>query len=100
MATGCIVHTTKKIVIFGKSNHGLFYHDTTNKDFTMATTTTHYALVETIRENRRGFTPRQFKRVQQAHESLAMVGHPSHKDFTGMLDSKMALTAPLLPLIL
>ena len=40
MNTGFIVHTTKKMIIFGKSNHGLFYHDTTNKDFTMATTAT------------------------------------------------------------
>ena len=64
MATGFIVHTENRTIIFGKSNHGLFYHDTTNKDFTMATTATHYALVETVRENKRGFTPRQFKRVQ------------------------------------
>ena len=89
MATGFIVHTTKKVIIFGKSNHGLFYHDTTNKDLTMATTDTHYTLVETVRENKRGFTPRQFKRAQQAHETLVMVGHSSNKDFTGMSDSKM-----------
>ena len=95
MATGFIVHTANRIIVFGKSNHGLFYHDTTNKDFTMATTATHYALVETVRENKRGFTPRQFKRAQQARETLAMVGHPSHKDFTGMLDSKMVTNCPV-----
>ena len=84
MATGFIVHTTKKIIIFGKSNHGLIYHDTTNKDLTMATTDTHYTLVETVRENKRGFTPHQFKRAQQARETLVMVGYPSNKDFTDM----------------
>ena len=76
MDTGCIVHTANRIIIFDKSNHVLFYHDTTNKDFTMTTTATHYALVETVRENKRGFTPRQFKRAQHARETLAMVGHP------------------------
>ena len=61
MAIGYIVHTTKQIIIFGKSNHGLFYHDTTNKDCTMAITSTHYTLVKTVRENERGITPCQFK---------------------------------------
>ena len=95
MATCFIVHTAIRIIIFGKSNYGLFYHDTTNKDFTIDTTATHYALVETVRENKRGFTPRQFKRAQQAREVLAIVGHPSHKDFTGMSDSKMVTNCPV-----
>jgi hypothetical protein len=71
-----IVSKPDKDVIFAASSSGLYYHDTTNRAV---------MLVTTVKENKEGFTDREFTRAKAAHRALGLVGYPSPRDFKNMV---------------
>jgi hypothetical protein len=77
-----------KDVIFAASSSGLYYHDTTNWDV---------MLVTTVKENKEGFTDREFNRAKAAHRALGLVGYPSPRDFKNMVRSNMIKNCTVTP---
>jgi hypothetical protein len=54
--------------------------------------------VNTIKENREGFTNREFEKANEAIHSLALVGYPSPKDFMNMVRSNMITNCLVSPI--
>jgi hypothetical protein len=52
-------------MIFQHSRSGLYYHDTKDRAVVM---------VNTVKENREGYTHREFERAKVARRALSMVG--------------------------
>jgi hypothetical protein len=75
-----VVSKPDKDVIFAGSPSGLYYHDTTNRAV---------VLVNTVTQNREGFTDREFNRAKSARRALGLVGYPSPRDFKNMVKSNM-----------
>jgi hypothetical protein len=75
-----------KDVIFEQSPLGLYFHDMKNRAIVM---TTNGCVIETVKENREGYTQREYERAEQARRALGMVGYPSPKDFQNMVCSNM-----------
>jgi hypothetical protein len=76
----------EKDVIFKESPTGLYYHDTEDRAFTMVTI---------VKENREGFTNREFERSGQARRALALLGYLAPKDFNNMVSSNMVNNCPV-----
>jgi hypothetical protein len=83
-----IVSKPDKDVIFAASSSGLYYHDTTNRAV---------ILVTTVKENKEGFTDREFTRAKSARRSLGLVGYPSPRDFKNMVRSNMIKNCTVTP---
>jgi hypothetical protein len=88
-----MVQPTKE-VIFEHSPLGLYYHATNNCDIIM---TTKYGGIETVKENRGGYTQHEYEGVKQVRRALGMVGYPSPKDFGNMVHSNMIHNCPVAP---
>jgi hypothetical protein len=54
-------------------------------------------MINTINENREGFTDRECDRAKQACRTLGMDGYPSPKDFKDMVCSNMMKNFPMMP---
>jgi hypothetical protein len=80
-----VIKPTKE-VIFHQSQSGLYYHDTENRAVVM---------VNTVAENREGYTHREYDDAKQACRALEMVGYPSNKDFNNMVRSNMIKICPV-----
>jgi hypothetical protein len=55
-------------------------------------------MVNTIKENREGFTNREFEKAKEARRALDLVGYPSPKDFMNMVRSNMIKNCPVSPI--
>jgi hypothetical protein len=75
-----IVSKLDKEVIFSASHSGLYYHDTTNRVV---------VLVNTVKQNKEGFTELEYNRAKSARRALGLVGYPSPRDFKNMVRSSM-----------
>jgi hypothetical protein len=75
-----IVSKIDKDVIFSASHSGLYYHDTTNREV---------VLVNTVKQNKEGFTEREYNRAKSARRALRLVGYPSPRAFKNMVRSDM-----------
>jgi hypothetical protein len=75
-------------VVFEQSSAGLYYHDIGSRVFVM---------VNTIKENREGFTRRELDRAKEARCALALVGYPPPKDVMNMVRSDMIKNCPISP---
>ncbi len=53
------------------------------------------SLVQTVRGNKEGYTKREFEEARRAREAQAMVGHPTDRDFLGMVRANMILNCPI-----
>jgi hypothetical protein len=84
-----IVKKPDKNIIFAGSPSGLYYHDTTNRAV---------MLVNTVKQNREGFTDREFDRAKSAHRALGLVGYPSPRDFKNMVRSNMIKNCNVTPI--
>jgi hypothetical protein len=78
-----------KNVVFKQSPDVMYYHDTGNCAF---------AMVNTIKDNREGFTNRELEKVNEARRALALVGYPSPKDFMHMVRCNMIKNFPVSPI--
>jgi hypothetical protein len=74
-------------VVFKQSPAGLYYHATGNRAFVM---------VNTIKENREGFTRRKVDKAKEARRAL--VSYPSPKDFMNIVRSNMIKNCPICPI--
>jgi hypothetical protein len=83
-----VVVQPKKQVVFQQSGSGLYYHETTNRAVVM---------VNTVENNREGYTDRAYGAAKQARRALGMVGYPSEKDFKHMVSSNMIRNCPATP---
>jgi hypothetical protein len=54
-------------------------------------------MVNTVAENREGFTQREYDDAKAARRGLVMVGYPSPKDFKNMVRSNMIKNCPNTP---
>jgi hypothetical protein len=84
----CVVVQPKKQVVFQQSGSGLYYHNNTNRVVVM---------VNTVEDNREGYTDRAYSTAKQARRALGMVGYPSEKDFKHMVSSNMIRNYPVTP---
>jgi hypothetical protein len=75
-----IVSKPDKEVIFSASRSGLYYHNTTNRTV---------VLVNTVKQNKEGFTEREYNGEKSARRALGLVGYPSPRDFKNMVRSNM-----------
>jgi hypothetical protein len=75
-----IVSKPDKDVIFSASWSGLYYHDTTNRAV---------VLVKTVKQNKEGFTEREYNRVKSARRALGLIEYHSPRDFKNMVRSNM-----------
>jgi hypothetical protein len=83
----------EKYVLFKESKSGLYYHDTTNRAFIMLNADK--MAVDTVRNNREGFTDRAYERAKGERKALGLVGYPSPKDFKHMVSSNMIKNRPV-----
>ena len=85
------VHTNQGIVEIIPHKSGLHYLDLPdNKEAGVA-------LVITIRENFEGFMKKQVEGAIKAHHLQTMLGHPSKKDFEGMVHGTLIVNYPMTP---
>jgi hypothetical protein len=82
-----------KHVVFKESESGIYYHDTTNRSFIVLSDDK--MTVDKVRNNREGFTDRDYERAKWARKALGLVGYPSPKDFKHMLSSNMIKNCPV-----
>jgi hypothetical protein len=54
-------------------------------------------MVNTVAENREGFTQREYDDAKAARRGLVMVGYSSPKDFKNMFRSNMIKNCPITP---
>jgi hypothetical protein len=83
-----VVVQPHKQIVFQQNDPGLYYHGTTNRAMVM---------VNTVGNNREGFTNGAYNRAKQARRALEMVGYPSEKDFRNMVSSNMITNCPVTP---
>ena len=57
------------------------------------------SFIQTVRGNKEGFTKREVKEAQKAQDVQAMVGHPTDREFLGMVRSGMISNCPVTPLL-
>ena len=53
------------------------------------------SFVQTVRGNIEGFTKRDVKEAQKAYEAQMMLGHPTNRDFLGMVHGGMISNCPV-----
>jgi hypothetical protein len=83
-----VVFQTHKQIVFKQNDSGIYYHDTTDRSVVM---------VNTVGDNRQGYTNRDYNRAKQARRALGMVGYPSKRDFRNMVSSNMITNCPVTP---
>ena len=71
--------------MFQRSSNGLYYHDVTDRSF---------MLVNTVEENKEGFTNREVGDAKQARRTLGLIGYPPDWDYKDMVRSKMNMNCP------
>ena len=84
------VHTTGGVVEFKPSPRGLHYLDRADEDSKIE-----YMLVNTVRENFEGFTKHEIEKATEARRLQGMIGHPTEREFTGMVREKLITNCPV-----
>ena len=85
---GCFVVTnqqTGKVTKFNQMASGLYAHDVTHDP----SGEQGFAFVETVKENRKLFTTREFLKAKQARELYRMIGTPSPADFSAAIKNNL-----------
>ena len=70
------VHKPDAQLHFVMHQNGLHYHETKNREVT---------LIQTIQENKEGYSKKQIKDAQEARDLYAKVGYPSPRDFQKLI---------------
>jgi hypothetical protein len=76
-----IVAKPDKDVVFKQSPAGLYYHDTSNRNT--------FIMVNTIKENREGFTTHELEKVKEVRRARALGGYSPPKDVMNMVISNI-----------
>jgi hypothetical protein len=84
------VHTPGGVVEFKSSPRGLHYLNLADEDSKIE-----YMLVNTVRENFEGFTKHEIEKATEAGRLQGMIGHPTEREFTGMVREKLITNCPV-----
>ena len=80
------VHTPDAQLHFVMHQDGLHSHDTKNREVT---------LIQTVQENKEGYSKRQIKDAQGERDLYAKVCYPSPRDFHKLIAENMILNYPV-----
>ena len=75
-------------VRFQLSPNGLYYFDAEDRENSML-------LLNTVSENREGFTLREYEGPREAQRAMHLLGFPSERDFENMVRSNMIVNCPV-----
>ena len=92
-----LVHTTNGIVRFKANGKGLYIYEPTNRYLSEVKEkkkgeTSH---LQTVRENQKGFTQREYDRALQARKLMHIVGAPTFENFKSMLQQNIIINCPI-----
>ena len=92
-----LVHTTNGIVRFKANGKGLYIYEPTDRYLSEVKEkkkgeTSH---LQTVRENRKGFTQREYDRALQARKLMHIVGAPTVDNFKSMLRQNIIVNCPI-----
>ncbi len=96
------VHTSGGLVKFKPTSHGLHaldLHDNPNVAHLLVHSTypdKDHLHVTTVRENYKGFTPKQIKRAHEARHLMLMTGVPSERAFLSMVHLNQLRDCPIM----
>ena len=85
-----VIHTDYGNIVVKKNEKGMPYINLTGVDGEVA-----LDFVQTVRGNMEGFTRREVKEARTAREAQGMVGHPSDRDFLGMVRANYIMNCPV-----
>ena len=75
-------------VIFKLSPNGLYYFDAGGRDNSVL-------MLNTVSENREGFTRREYEGGREAQRAIHLMGFPSEQDFENIVRLNMIVNCPL-----
>jgi hypothetical protein len=84
------VHTDGKIMEFKPSSRGLHYHDLSDPSSNVE-----LMLVNTVRENFKGYTRQDVERAREARCIQRMIANPTKREFAGMVHEKLLTNRPI-----
>jgi len=84
------VHTNQGIVEFKPSARGLHYHDVTD-----ASSNIELMLVNTVRENFKGYSCHEVEKAKEAQCIQCMIVSPTEREFTGMVCKQLLTNCPV-----
>jgi hypothetical protein len=85
-----VVHTDHGNIVVKKNEKGMPYIDLAGVDGEVA-----LDFVQTVRGNMEGFTRREVEEARAAREAQGMVGHPTDRDFLGMVRANYIMNCPV-----
>ena len=85
-----VIHTDQGNIVVRKNSKGMPFIDLDGVDGEMA-----LDFVQTIRGNYDGFTRREVEEARAAREAQGMMGHPTDRDFLGMVRANMIHNCPV-----
>ena len=77
-------------IVLDNNEGGMPYFDLKKPEAEVA-----LSLVQTVQGNKEGYTRWEFGEAREAREAQAMVGHPTDRDFLGMVRANMILNCPI-----
>ena len=80
------VHKPGQLLHLVMHKYGLHYRDTRNREIT---------LVQTVQENKEGYSQRQIQDAKKSGDLYAKVGYPSTRDFQKMISQNLILNCPV-----
>ncbi len=84
------VHTDGGIVEFKPSSHGLHCHQVSDPSSNVE-----LMLVNTVRENFKGYTMHDVERGREARRIQGMIANPTEREFAGMVREKLLTNCPI-----
>ncbi len=90
---GCfIIHTNQGNIIVKNNSKGMPYLDVRDVEAEVA-----LSFIQTVRGNMEGYMQHEVQDARAARKAQAMLGHPTNRNFLGMLRSGMILNCPVTP---
>ena len=77
-----------RVMKFQLSTNRLYYFDAADRENSLL-------LLNTVPDNREGFTHRKYKEAREARRSMHLLGFPSEKEFENMVRSNMIVNCPV-----
>ena len=90
---GFLVHTPNGILEFKEHPSGLFY--CTLDEFNGVLSPTAVQMIQTVENNKKKYTQRQYQRAQAAYEAYTKIGCPSMHDFKMMIKNGLINNCPI-----
>jgi hypothetical protein len=84
------VHTDGRIVKVKPSSRRLHYHDVSDPSSNVE-----LMLVNTVRENFKGYTRQDVERAREARRIQRMIANPTKREFAGMVREKLLTNCPI-----